>query len=212
MLLQANIFGTFHMKIKNVVFDIGNVLVRWSPHEVISSIFPEQEPVKFFAQMHPVWIELNLGKLTEEEAILLYHAQLNISKEKIAQLLFEFKNTQVPIPGSVELLQKLHALNIPLYSITDNIKEIIDYYRTQRNFLHYFKGMAVSADIGILKPNAGIYRHLLEKYELNPAECVFIDDLEKNVNGALSLGMHSFQFLDAQSCEIKLTELDIIPK
>lgn len=61
--------GVGCMKIKNIVFDVGNVLVRWEPFEVINSVFPEFEAEDFYRKIYPTWIDLNLGKLSEDEAI-----------------------------------------------------------------------------------------------------------------------------------------------
>ena len=61
------------MKIKNIVFYVGNMLVRLAPFEVINSVFPEFEPEDFYQKMRSIWIDLNLGKLTENEAISHYH-------------------------------------------------------------------------------------------------------------------------------------------
>ena len=197
------------MKIKNVVFDIGNVLVKWAPHEVIKSVFPELDPIKFYEKMYPIFIDLNLGKLSELEATLLYEKQLNIPWQQIATLMAKLKTSQTLLPGSLELLQKLYIAKIALYSITDNIKETIHYHRIHSNFLHYFKGIVVSADLGILKPDQKIYRYLLDKYALKPSESVFIDDVLINVEGALSVNMHAFQFINAQQCQNQLIELGI---
>ena len=198
------------MKIKNVIFDFGNVLVRWVPYEVIKLVFPEYDPVQFYEQIRPVWVDLNLGQLSIKEAIIIYQNKLNISEKQITRLMHELTISQTPISNSLELLHKLYAANIPLYSITDNIKEIIEYHRIHSNFLHYFKGIVVSANIGVLKPDQKIYKYLLNQYNLNPTESVFIDDVAANVEGALSVGMHAFQFIDAKSCENKLIELEIV--
>ena len=125
------------------------------------------------------------------------------------QLILELKQHQTPIPHSLALLQKLKGMDIELYCITDNVKEFIDYHRVHSEFIDYFKGIVVSAEIGILKPNKAIYEHLLKQYHLDPSECVFIDDVLANVAGALSVGMYAFQFTDTKACEEKLIELGI---
>jgi putative hydrolase of the HAD superfamily len=197
------------VKIKNVVFDVGNVLVKWAPYEVIKGLFPERNPEEFYQQMRLIWIDLNLGRMTEEEAIVLYQNQLAISKDQISRLMNEFKTHQTPIPGSLVLLKKLEILGMNLFSITDNIKEIMEYHRKNSEFIGYFKDIVVSADIGVLKPDARIYQHLLNKHHLSPSETVFIDDLKKNVEGALAVGMSAIQFTDVQSCEVQLIELGV---
>lgn len=197
------------MIIKNIVFDVGNVLVRWDPHAVIQAVLPHHDPVQFYEAMRPVWLDLNAGKLSMAKAIMLYADQLGMGIEKMQQLMDELKKHQTPIPGSLALLKKLDDLGFDLYSITDNIKEFIEYHREHSQFLPYFKGVVVSADIGILKPDPAIYHHLLKKYHLDPAECVFIDDVLPNVAGALSVGMYAFQFTDTKVCEEKLIELGL---
>ncbi|WP_316354648.1 HAD family hydrolase [Candidatus Trichorickettsia mobilis] len=77
------------MKIKNVIFDIGNVLVRWAPYEVIQAVFPEYVPKEFYQQIHPIWIDLNLGKLTEKEAIRIYQDQLGVAENRTTYFMNE---------------------------------------------------------------------------------------------------------------------------
>ena len=196
-------------QIKNIVFDIGNVIVRWAPHEVVKSVFPDKDPEQFLKQIYPIWLDLNLGKFSESQAISMYHDQLDISKAKLSYFLDELKTSQKFIPGSIELLQKLYSLGFPLYSITDNVKEILAYHKAHSNFLHYFKGIISSSDVGIVKPDKRIFQYLLDKYELMADESVFIDDLVRNVEGAKSVGMQAFQFIDSESCEKELLKLGI---
>ncbi|HXH55567.1 MAG TPA: HAD family phosphatase [Gammaproteobacteria bacterium] len=195
------------MQIKNVIFDIGNVLVRWAPYEVIESVFPQFNPSDFYQRMYPIWIDLNLGKLSEEEAIIHYQNLFNLPEKNFIQLMHEFKIQQIPLSGSIALLDKLKSLNVNLFSITDNIKEIMEYHKKNSDFPKYFKDIIVSADIGVLKPDAKIYKHLLTKHTLNPAESIFIDDVLPNVEGAIKSGMQAFQFTDHDSCRKKLMRL-----
>ncbi|MBS0236068.1 MAG: HAD family phosphatase [Proteobacteria bacterium] len=195
------------MKIKNVVFDIGGVLVRWEPLELIKKIFPQANPKEFYQQMRPIWLDLNLGKLTIEEAIRQYEASLGLPKDKLLALMDECIKDQTPLDGSIALLQKLNSSGLNLFAITDNIREIMDYHREVSEFPKYFKDIVVSADIGVLKPDSRIYQHLIDKQHLNPAECVFIDDTLANVEGAIAVGMHAFQFIDMLSCEQELIAL-----
>jgi len=197
------------MNIKNIVFDVGNVLVRWEPYEVINAVFPENDPLVFYKLIRPIWLDLNLGKITEDQAIDLYHSLFNIPKNKLIQFMHQLKVSQTPIPGSLELLDTLSQAQYSLFSITDNVKELIAYHQQHSNFLHKFHGIIVSAEVGVLKPNPEIYYCLIQRYSLNPAETVFIDDLIENVEGAKKVGMHAFQFLDAQSCRAKLNDFGV---
>lgn len=75
--------------------------------------------------------------------------------------------------------------------------------------MHYFQGMVVSADVGLLKPDQRIFQYLLNKYQLKPTESIFIDDMINNVESALSLGTYAFQFTDAASCKAQLHQTSI---
>ena len=195
------------MIIKNIVFDVGNVLVRWAPLEVIKTVFPQSNPSDFYQKMHPIWIDLNLGKLSEKEAIERYQKLLDLPKESLNRLMLELKLHQTPLDGSIELLRKLKEYKVNLFSITDNVREIMDYHRKFSAFPQYFKDIIVSAEIGLLKPDPKIYRYLLAKHKLNPSESVFIDDVAQNVEGAIKVGMQAFQFVDYATCEKKLMAL-----
>lgn len=198
------------MALKNVVFDVGNVLVRWEPHKVIAAVFPEHDPHTLLKQMRPTWITLNQGKISALEAIKIHEKELNLPEHQLMEMMERFKTSQTPIEGSIQLLEKLQAAGCPLYALTDNIKEFIAYYRESMGFLHYFKGVVVSAEVGILKPNQEIYHHLLNSYQLEASESVFIDDLQANVDGAIAVGMQAFQFINAVDCQEKLRTLGVI--
>jgi putative hydrolase of the HAD superfamily len=195
--------------IKNIIFDIGNVIVRWDPENAVKAVLPEYEPKEFLKNIKPIWLDLNLGKYTEIEAIDLLHKQLDLSKEKLISLMHKFKTTQDPIAGTLGLLQNLKKQNYSLYSITDNIKEIIEYHKIHSNFLEYFEDIIVSAEIGVLKPDPRIFMHLIEKHKLIPSESIFIDDQLSNIAGAESIGIKGILFTDLKTCENELAELGV---
>lgn len=196
-----------NMAIKNVIFDVGNVLVRWAPLEVIKSVLPQFDPSGFYKKMRPLWLDLNRGKLSEEGAIHHYQKLFDLPKETIAQLILELKLHQKPLGGSIGLLEKLQRHNLSLFAITDNIKEFMEYHRIHSAFPKYFKDIIVSADVGLLKPEPEIYIYLLKKHNLNATESIFIDDVMANVEGAINVGMQAFQFTDVASCEERLMKL-----
>ncbi len=201
------------MKIKNVVFDIGNVLLRWVPQEVIQNFFPEEKsPAEMVLKIFksPVWLDLNRGKLTEKEAIRIYSQQLAISVARLDELMGAIKESIVPVEGSLELLDDLYEQGVPLYSITDNVKEIMKFLKNRYDFFHKFSGMIVSAEIGVLKPSPLIYQRLIDSYRLIPQETVFIDDLLQNAQGARDAGLQGIHFTDAAQCRAELRRLGVL--
>jgi putative hydrolase of the HAD superfamily len=200
------------MAIKNIVFDVGNVLVKWDPKPVVLNVFPKVEDPEHLIQRlvkSEVWFDLNKGKISEKEAIQRYKQELNLDHTQLEHLMHEIKESLIPVEGSFELVEKLSKANHPLYIITDNTHEIVAYLRKRYNFWQHFQGVVNSAELGILKPSPLIYRHLLETYKLVPEETIFFDDLQTNVDGALAVNMKSIQFLNSTKCIEELRNLNI---
>ncbi len=200
------------MSIKNIVFDIGNVLVRWDPLPVVINFFPEEQfPENLTTTIFKskIWYDLNLGKLTETDAIKLYSKELKIAEDKLQDLINSIKESLVPIDGSFELLNELYMLKFPLYCITDNIRELIVFLKNKYDFLTKFSDIVVSAELGVLKPNPLMYQKLINSHGFIPSETVFIDDLLPNIQGAIDLGWHGILFTNSKDCRLKLQNLGV---
>lgn len=193
------------MPIKNVVFDIGNVLVTWNPLKIVTDFFqeyPDKVTLTKDLFKSETWLDLNKGLITEREAISIYRKQIpSLSSYPLDDLMDHVRESLVPIDGSFELLDRVYNSGIPIYCITDNVKEIMIYLKGKYDFFDKFTGIIVSADVGCLKPTPEIYKHLLHDYQLIPSETLFIDDHLPNVEGARNTGMHALQFIDAVDCE-----------
>lgn len=200
------------MTVKNIVFDIGNVLVRWDPLPVVNTHLSTFENPKSFTEQvfkSDLWLDLNLGKITEQEIILKCHKMYNIDIPTLQHLMKQIKESLVPVQGSMELVKKLYHLDWPLYIITDNTFEIMQHLKEKYDIWHMFRGIVVSAEIGHRKPYKEIYRHLLENYKLNAEETVFFDDVKANVEGAQAVNMLAHQFTNSASCIKDLEALGI---
>ncbi|MEC6908724.1 HAD family phosphatase [Photobacterium piscicola] len=198
--------------IKNVVFDIGNVIVRWNPLEIIKLTFgeieyPEQLTKTIFHS--DLWAALNKGELTESEAKIRYQEQFKYSEEEIERLFYYIKQSQILLFGSVELINRVKLAGYNIYALTDNVVEIVDYLKDQYDFWPMFDGVIVSAEVGCLKPQVAIFHCLLNKYNLQASESVFIDDMLPNVEGARTLGFSAIQFKDSIQCECELKLLGV---
>ncbi|MCG9699444.1 HAD family phosphatase [Vibrio natriegens] len=198
--------------IKNVVFDIGNVVVRWAPLEIVRLTFGNidsaEEKVKSIFQSD-TWLDLNKGIISESEAKLQYQQLLGFSELDCERLFYYVKQTQILIYGSVELIRRVKAAGYRVFALTDNVHEIVSYLKETYAFWNLFEGAAVSAELGLLKPQSEIYQSLLTQYELKASETVFIDDMPYNVAGAETVGMAAIQFENARQCEANLKSLGL---
>lgn len=200
------------MKVKNVVFDVGNVLVRYDPAHIVANVFPHHPDHDLLINgifKHQTWLDLNLGRITEAQALKEYQKRLNLELSHLEHMAEFTKNSLTPLPGSFELLQRLHHNQYPLYALTDNTHEIMAHLTARYDFWPLFKGVVVSASVGHLKPSKEIFHHLLSTYQLTPEETVFLDDLEKNIEGARSMGMQGILFKDANQAMEQLRQLGI---
>ena len=181
----------------NIVFDIGNVLLRWDPRFLYRKIFDDEAEMEWFLAhvCNPAWnLEQDRGRsfgdavreLTilhpgHAEAIAAYHSRWQ-------------ETLPHAIDGSVSILEDLKSRGTGLYAITNWNGEKFREAKARFPFLDSFRDIVVSGDERLLKPDAAIYRLLLERNALNAADCLFIDDSAANVKGAEAVGMMAHQF------------------
>lgn len=198
------------MTFKNIIFDVGNVLLRWDPHFVVTQSFTHApNPAQLVQDIfkHQTWLDLNLGFISEEEAIKQFHQRLGIELDHLQKMMTIVKESLLPLPGSLELLQALHQANFQLFALTDNTKGIMAFLTQKYDFWPLFQGIVVSANVGYLKPSKEIYQHLLSNYQLKNNETIFIDDHLPNVLGAKAVGIEAILFENAKQCSNDLTKL-----
>ncbi|MGF1754596.1 HAD family phosphatase [Vibrio makurazakiensis] len=199
-------------KIKNVVFDIGNVLVRWGPSEIVRLTFGDAKATEELAKsifQSEIWLDLNKGLISEADAKSQYQSSLGLDEFECERLFYYVKQTQILIFGSVDLLKRVKAAGYNVYALTDNVHEIVSHLKHEYTFWSLFDGTTVSADLGVLKPQPEIYHALLTQNQIEASETVFIDDMPYNVVGAEACGISAIQFENAAQCEDDLKSLGL---
>jgi putative hydrolase of the HAD superfamily len=192
--------------IKNVIFDVGNVFVQWSPKEIVERCFNLQkgsdENLRRADALfrNPLWMSLNRGELTQRGAEQAYQAQFGLSAEQTKTLFFHIMDHQELIDGTEEIAHRLRKAGYRVFALTDNVLEIVAYLKSRHQFWSLFEGAVISAEIGLLKPDPAIFRHAIEKFNLLAEETVFIDDVKTNVDGASSIGMKARIFTTPGGC------------
>ncbi|HLG85715.1 MAG TPA: HAD family phosphatase [Alphaproteobacteria bacterium] len=195
-----------HTTIRNVVFDIGNVIVRWDPALISARAFGDRATPELVRSLfaHPLWFQLNRGEITEDDAKRSYCDLLELDPRHMEQFFFHVKDTQALIPGTIDLMGRVSKAGYRLFALSDNVREIVLYLRQRYDFWRHFEGVVLSCELGILKPDAKIFCHLLEAFALEPKETIFLDDVARNVEGARAMNMHAIQFVDAERAEMDL--------
>lgn len=200
--------------IKNVIFDLGGVLVDLNPEKVIRSLFSEEDAdfiLKniFFSEE---WREVDRGTLTPDEAFHKYKNELpNGVYEKVIGIINNWNEYMPPFDDVYEVVKKVKASGADIYLLS-NVPPYIHKMLGTVPALKLFDGYVASCDVKLLKPEKEIYEHLLAKFGLKAEECLFIDDMPENVRGARSAGIkaHHFANHDITALEKALEENGVI--
>jgi len=186
--------------IDTVVFDLGGVLVDWNPRHLYRQLFDDEAAMEhFLAEVCTgPWNEQQDAGRPWSEAI----AELCARHPQQAPLINAFRERWEemlagPIAGSVELLAELKAHGVRLYALTNWSNETFPRALQLYDFLHWFEGIVVSGEERLIKPDPRIYQRLFERYGIEPARSIYIDDARRNVDAAAALGMHAWWFQGA---------------
>lgn len=197
--------------LRNVVFDFGGVLVNWRPQEIIDSFYTEQplrDALRTHAFQHDDWLDMDRGTL-DEASIVRRCAQRMARPEGELRALFEHVRAALtPIEPTVALLHELRERSgLKLYGLSNMSETIFAYLEGRHDFFKLFDGIVVSAAVKLLKPEPAIYEHLRERFRLDFAESVFIDDLPRNVESARRVGLPAIQFVTTDQVRRELEPL-----
>jgi epoxide hydrolase-like predicted phosphatase len=179
--------------IKNIVFDLGNVLLSFKPSEYFAKEnYPENILATILSDVFESkeWILLDKGEISVDEAIDAIASVSSLKKVEIAHIFNLRTNLMFPLDENVKLLSGLKKQGFRLYYLSNFPKDVFDEISTGYYFFKYFDGGIISSEVHVTKPHPRIYELLLEKYSLKANECLFIDDLEPNIRTAELLGMN----------------------
>ena len=201
------------MNIKNIVFDLGGVLVDWNPRYMYQKIFDTEEEVNWFLDniCTSEWnAQQDAGRTIVEatEMLVLQHPELEQEIRAYYERWTEMFSGH--IDGTLEILKKLKAdENYRLLALSNWSGETFPTARRIFNFFNWFEGVVVSGDERMIKPDHRIYKVLFDRYQLNPEESLFIDDTLPNITAARELGMNGIHFSSPEQLARQMTELGI---
>ena len=172
--------------IRNLVFDMGNVLIHYIPQVFMDRLGVPAEDQPLLAQGPPV----------HEEAVAAMEARLPRRLWEYARRLvlgWWLDGPLMPVEGMAALLEELKGLGYGLYLLSNATVRQPEYFPGIPGS-QFFDGAVISAHWKVLKPEREIYEILFREYGLEPSECFFVDDLNINVEGALCTGMDGYIF------------------
>lgn len=195
--------------IRNVIFDIGNVLVDFRWRELMQELHLSEQPqdrfeISVFGSCW--WHDLDHGTIDETEAVKKLredNAEFTDAFDKV----WENRDKLVkPYDYSVPWIRSLKERGYHVYLLSNYPRDIFTLHAGNGSFpfLDYVDGKVVSGFVQMIKPDADIYKCLMDKYTLKPEECIFIDDREENIQGAINVGMQGIVFQNYRQASSEL--------
>ena len=185
--------------IKNIIFDMGGVLIEWRPDKLIARLGYEGEDARLLLREvfgDQEWVGLDRGRVSEEEAMAAFRGRLpERLHAAVEPLVYWWRDPLWPVAGMAELIAELKGLGYGIYLLSNAASRQHDYWPDIPGS-ECFDGTLISADVLLTKPERAFFELFFERFGLDPDECVFIDDSTTNAEGAYRCGMHPIVFHD----------------
>lgn len=186
--------------IKNVIFDLGGVVVKWDPVNVLRSFDGDPVIVEYIKKkgfFSGYWREFDKGTLTQAELVSRAAVLMGCSEQSCEAFVLHVMHSLVPLTETEELIKELSEKGFKLYCLSNMSVEFYDYLKTRPVF-SYFDGQVISALEHKVKPDREIYELILSRFQLRPEETLFIDDLLPNIEAASRMGIQVAHFSPCQ--------------
>ena len=197
-----------------VIFDVGKVLFEWDLRHLFGKLIPDEDELERFVAtvVTPAWhFQADAGRplaamVAERKAEYPHHAAL------IGAYAERFNETiPGPVPGSLELVERLYMAGVPLFAITNFGHEFWEVFRPTQPIFDRFSDIIVSGTEQLMKPDPAIYRLAIGRFGIDPAGALFVDDLAANIAGAAAAGIAGHHFTDAARLASELTAKGYVP-
>lgn len=198
--------------IKNIIFDIGNVLCAFRWREYFREFGYSEEILERLAKataQNEDWNEFDKGELSREEILKLFVGNDPGIEKEIRNTLTNIKNLLARYDYSVPWIKELKDKGYGCYYLSNFSQPAWEDCRHVLDFIPYMDGGILSYRDKVIKPAKEIYELLLQRYGLKAEECVFLDDTEKNIIGARAVGIHGIVFESKEQAVKELRGLGV---
>lgn len=194
-------------RVDAIIFDVGNVLYQWDIRNLYAKLIDDPAELDHFVG-HIVTAEWHFqhdaGRPLAEMV-----AELTAEHPDHAELIGHYvprwlETIPGPVPGMLDLAEKLALLGYPLFGITNFGVEFWDMFRPTAPIFDLFRDIVVSGAEKLVKPDPAIYRLAIDRFGIDPARTLFIDDRQDNVESATACGLQGHVFRDHATLEAEL--------
>ncbi|ORO85633.1 HAD family phosphatase [Streptococcus oralis] len=182
----------------DIILDMGNVLLEWNKDKILQGVSGSKKDYLILDKtifQSGLWERLDLGTMTRQELVLEVVSMIGSTyQKKVEEVIWSWPSyidiyTEV-FPVLSELKKKGHRI----FVLSNTSKVFYDLLKEQLSPLkELLDGFVLSCDIKAIKPDLTMFKDILDKYQLDPTHCVFLDDIEDNTNAAEKLGIKAYQ-------------------
>ena len=182
----------------DIILDMGNVLLEWNKDKILQGVSDTKKDYLMLDKtifQSGLWERLDLGTMTRQELVLKVVSMIGSTyQKKVEEVIWNWPSyidiyTEV-FPVLLELKKKGHRI----FVLSNTSKVFYDLLKEQLSPLkELLDGFVLSCDIKAIKPDLTMFKEILDKYQLDPTHCVFLDDIEDNTSAAEKLGIKGYQ-------------------
>lgn len=196
--------------INTIIFDIGRVLVDWEWESFLSKSFTDEDTIhivgKHFFE-NPLLVEFDRGVLSTEEVLNQcissapeYAKEIRIAFDNIGECV---KQRDFAIPW----IKNLKKEGYKILFLSNYSRHLRNSNPNALSFINYMDGGIFSCDVKMVKPDRNIYEKIIDKYNLIPKECIFVDDNIDNIRTANEIGIHGIQYITHEQVVAEMKKL-----
>ena len=203
----------------NIVFDFGKVLFEWQPHALLARLLPHRAPddaaahafvAEFFEGFGGDWGEFDRGMVEPDVLAERIARRTGLRLDEARAVIDAVPHALEPMAGMPALLERLGAAGHALYFLSNMPAPYADHLEANHAFLSLFRAGVFSARVKLIKPDPEIFAHATDAFGVDPADTLFIDDVQKNVDAARDAGWQAIRFDSAAQCAAELERLGVL--
>jgi putative hydrolase of the HAD superfamily len=197
---------------KNIIFDLGGVIFEWNPDYFLPAILKTNtQAIDYFRTIlnSGLWRSFDRGTVSIEQAAEKIDPKFD--KALYVDFCRKLPKYITPVKEMVQIFYKVKKLGFKTYMLSNFPKELFEEVSKKNEFLKEFDGSVISYKVKEIKPEPEIYKTLLEKYSLNPEECLFLDDRKENLEAAKKIGIDGILVEEPKKVtqELKLMQISL---
>ena len=182
----------------DIILDMGNVLLEWNKDKILQGVSELKKDYLILDKtifQSGLWERLDLGAMTREELVLKVESMIGSTyQKKVEEVIWNWPSYidiyREVFPVLSELKKKGHRI----FVLSNTSKVFYDLLEDQLSPLkELLDGFVLSCDIKAIKPDLAMFKEILDKYQIDPANCIFLDDIEDNTSAAQKLGIRAYQ-------------------